>query len=360
LADGEANSPFVNKNIEVDIDKLKKLVDTSLNEYDQIRIGFFGGEPLANFDYIKEVIDTFKNYDEDKFSFFFYTNGLLLPRYLDDFKKWNEEFGKERGKDGRPRLHLQISYDGEYQTDKLRVDALGIGTAKRVKAAYRAAKEAGLDVSLKATIVAESFPYLYDTFIEFIEELDNGYYAPTPDTHSSRSREQHNEDMKILYSELKKIAKYIFKNNLRPEIFSWFSERKALCSVGNQLNMIDINGDVTVCHGASFMDDRDIHILGNVDNFEEVKENMAKMDYVLDYSQMSEECQNCDVLYCMKCNIVNEYKSDKETYKERMMDFPANFQLCETFKTNDRVHKTLRYALNHKDELSKSNEKDVK
>ena len=346
MANGVANSPFANLNTKLSLNKLIKLINTDLSEsegYEHIRIGFFGGEPLNNFEFIQSVIDNFKN--DERISFFFYTNGLLLPRYIKNFKKWYNEFGKNVGIDGKPRLHIQISYDGEYQTNKLRIDANGNGTAKKVKNAYKIAKKSGISVSLKATIVAESYPYLYDTFLEFIEDLDNGYYAPTPDTHSERDRDLHKQDMEILYQQLSKIGNYILKHNLKPETFGWINKRTALCSVGHHLNMIDINGDVTVCHGASYMDDRDNHILGHVDDFKNVEKNMEQMSYVLDKNEMADECKNCDVFYCMRCNIVNELKSDKPTYRERMMDFPANFQLCETFKTADIIHKTLRYAI---------------
>ena len=48
-------------------------------------IGFHGGEPLVNIEFIMRMVDYTKTIDKDvrKFTFSLVTNGILLDRYLD-------------------------------------------------------------------------------------------------------------------------------------------------------------------------------------------------------------------------------------------------------------------------------------
>ena len=302
-------------------------------------INFWGGEPLVNFEFCKAIIEGFKH--DKTFSFFFYTNGIYIPQYIDQLKAWNEEFGKETDNDGYNRLFLQISYDGKYLTDTIRVDKSGKGTADRVEAGYKMLKDNDIATSLKAVISSEGFPHLFDSF-KSLYDLQ-GYYAPTPDLWSDRSEEEYEGDLNILKGELEKIAKFIYANDLDPDVFSWFSKSRAICSTGESMISVDLDGGLYPCH-AGMYGEKDDHIIGHIDNWEEARENIMPK-FKETNSHLPLECQTCNVNYCMKCQIANFSKSDKDTYEEKFTDYQANWQVCKLFKTSDAINKTIRYAM---------------
>jgi len=306
-------------------------------------INFWGGEPLVNFDFCKAIIDGFKH--DKSFSFFFYTNGMYVPQYIEQLKAWNEEFGKEVDADGHERLYLQISYDGKHLTDTIRIDKNGNGTAERVEAGYNLLKENGIATSLKAVISSEGFPYLYDSF-KSLYDLQ-GFYSPTPDLWSERNAEEYEGDLQVLEKELEKIASFIYANDLDPEVFSWFSKSRAMCSTGESMLSIDLDGGIYPCHAGMYGESEE-HKIGHIDDWEDVRENVMPK-FKETNSHLPLECMTCDVNYCMKCQIANFAKSEKETYEEKFTDYQANWQVCLLFKRVDKFNKTIRYAMSTKE-----------
>ena len=325
------------KNTQVKVQDLIKALDKNPNK--QKTINFWGGEPFINFDYIKTIIEYYKNNKD--YSFFFYTNGILVPNYIDILKKWNEEFGKEKGYDGQSRLIIQISYDGKYLTDNIRVDKTGKGTADKVEKAFRLLKENNIETSLKSVISHEGFDHLYDSFLDCYNL--QGFYNPTPDLWSDRTEEEFQEDLKVIEEQLSKIAAYIIENNLNPDVFSWFGRSRAICSVGSNMISIDLDGSLYACHALQYQGRKE-HRLGHLDNFNEVQKKTAEIYKVIN-GHLPEECQKCDVNYCMKCQAASYDKSKKESYHERFTDYQANWQVCRLFKVNDKYNKTVRYMV---------------
>ena len=55
-----------------------------MNSKKNIRISFYGGEPLLNFKFIKEAVTLIKNLNVNKeFSFSMTTNAIYLRKYID-------------------------------------------------------------------------------------------------------------------------------------------------------------------------------------------------------------------------------------------------------------------------------------
>jgi len=69
------------------VDYLKELLDSPLNlsHGRNTYIGFYGGEPLLNFPFIREMVDYIENLDcqHNRFTFSITTNALLLEKYMD-------------------------------------------------------------------------------------------------------------------------------------------------------------------------------------------------------------------------------------------------------------------------------------
>ena len=298
-------------------------------------IYFWGGEPFVNFDWCKGVMNRFAH--DKNINFFFYTNGVYLKKYMAELLDFQERLGKDR-------LKFQISYDGKAVNDITRPDKKGNSSTELIKANYLAAKEAGLNVNIKSVITANNFKYIYEAFRDVIE-MDANYF-PTPDLYSTLNE----FELQICLNELKvglqKIAKYIYKNNLPPERFGWFMQSRALCSSGINYTSIDLNGDISPCHGCMYKDSDD-HVMGNINDptldFDKVIEEYSAM--YRDALVEPLDCQNCDAQFCMKCNAASYEKSEKETYIEKWADHRANWQVCKVFKQNEVIHHALRTAM---------------
>lgn len=340
-------STIKSANTEVDVFDLYKFID-KFPDSEQMELFMWGGEPFLNWDYCKEII--YKYIDNPRFSFYFYTNGMYIDRYFDDIKEiWNKLKG-QRSRNGRPRLHFQISYDGDPINSIERVDKRGHSVSSKVKENYKLLLDNGMSSSLKSVIVARSFKHIYEAYLD-VSSI-NFNYSPTPDSFSEMTWDEFKPYLDELEAGLQNIAKHIYENNLRPETFAWFTESKKICAAGKGYFSIDLNGDLSPCHGCMYREN-DTHKIGNIHELE--KDGKDIVQHLKDVSKKYEEahhytldCMNCDALYCLKCPVGCYDKSDKEDYFDRWSDANANWQMCAVFKLSDKYHKALRYALSQK------------
>jgi radical SAM protein with 4Fe4S-binding SPASM domain len=278
--------------------------------------------------------------DNKNYSFFFYTNGVYLKKYLKDLVALNEELGPGR-------LRFQVSYDGKAVNDITRIDKAGNPSSALVKSNYKAAKEAGLSVNLKSVLTAEHFHLIYEAFLDVIDM--DGNYFPTPDLYSQLTEEQFAGRLDELKIGLSKIAKHIYKHKLAPEKFGWFQQSRALCSAGINYVSVDLNGDISPCHGCMYKESH-AHVMGNVKTVPDIdaliKEKTEMYQNALKNQPL--DCVTCDSQFCMKCNAATFEKSEKETYIEKWSDHTSNWQVCKVFKLNEIVHYALRKALKQK------------
>jgi uncharacterized protein len=316
--------------------KVEDVINKIIKQPGEKQINFWGGEPLVNWNYCKAVIEGLK--DNKEVGFFFYTNGVLIKDHIDEIREYAKELGKKRFK-------MQISYDGRYLTDTIRIDKAGKGTSKRVEDAYKLLKENGVETSLKSVISADGFQHLFDSYLS-VKELQ-GYYNPTPDLYSDLTFKEFQESLKILGEQLELIMKHIYDNNLRPESFSWFRRSRATCSAGANIVGVDLTGDLYPCHGC-FYEGRDEYKTGTLKDFEtnNIEEIRNKFKEINTHQPF--ECQSCDVNFCMKCQAANLSKSKKETFEEKWTDYQSNWQVCQLFKFVDKYNKTIRYAMQEK------------
>ena len=324
------------QNTELTLENIEEFMNKIPNP--KKNIFFWGGEPFVNYKFCRGVIEKYK--DNPDYSFFFYTNGMYLGKYLKDLVALTEELGKDR-------LKFQVSYDGKAVNDLTRVDKAGHVSTVMVRSNYKAAKAAGLNVSLKSVLTAQHFHLIYEAFLDVIE-LDNNYF-PTPDLYSQLGPEEFNERLDALKIGLSKIAKHIYTHKLPPEKFGWFQQSRALCSAGINYVSVDLNGDISPCHGCMYKESH-AHTLGNVRTVDDIdaliKEKTEMFRDALKNQPL--DCQSCDSQFCMKCNAATFEKSEKETYIEKWSDHTANWQVCKVFKLNEVVHYALRKALKQK------------
>ena len=144
------------KSKSMDFKIAKKLIDYLLNYWNSnlnnsknknIYLSFYGGEPLLNFELIRQIVDYSKSIRLSKnyFSYNMTTNGLLLSKYIDYFVDNN--------------FNILISLDGD-----------------RYNNSYRKLKNGGesYDLVLKEIeIVKEKFPLYFEKNINFNAVLHN-------------------------------------------------------------------------------------------------------------------------------------------------------------------------------------------
>jgi radical SAM protein with 4Fe4S-binding SPASM domain len=316
--------------------KVEDIINKILKQPGEKQINFWGGEPLVNWNYCTAVMDGLK--DNKDVGFFYYTNGVLIKDHIDEIKKYAQELGPKRFK-------MQISYDGEYLTNNIRIDKSGNGTADRVIEGYNILKENGIETSLKSVISAEGFPHLFDSYLTVSKV--QGYYNPTPDLYSDLNFDEFQESLEILGEQLQLIMKHIYDNNLKPETFSWFRLSKAICSVGDNIVGVDLTGDLYPCHGC-FYEGRDEYKIGTFEDLETDKLDKVREKFKMLNQHKPFECQSCNVNFCMKCQAANLSKSDKPTFEEKWTDYQSNWQVCQLFKFVDKYNKTIRYAMHEK------------
>lgn len=336
-------SSIKSANTTVDILDFYKFVDKFPQE-ERFELFFWGGEPFLNWNFCKQIIHQY--IDDDRFSFYFYTNGMYIDRYWNDIVEIHNKTRHQRA-GSKGRLHFQISYDGDPINSIERVDKKGHTVSWKVKENYHKLKDNGISTSLKSVIVARSFKHIFEAYLD-VSKI-NFNYSPTPDSFSDMTEEEFQPYLDELNEGLKYIAKYIFDNNLAPETFSWFSNSKKLCGAGKGYFSIDLNGDLSPCHGCMYRE-TDTHKVGNV--YDLMKEEINIKEYLDKVSDeykkghnKTNECLNCDVLYCLKCPVGCYDKSEKETYFEKWSDANANWQMCKVFKLADKYNKALRYAI---------------
>lgn len=323
-------------NTKIDPMKLYDLVDKLDDK--EYKLFFWGGEPFVNWNYCKQIIDNY--IDDQRFQFFFYTNGMYIERDIKELVEYKEKLGKHR-------LFIQVSYDGDPINGIVRIDKRGRSTSEKVKRGFLLLQEHGINSSLKSVISEENFDKMFEAYLDVTSINFN--YNPTPDSFSQLTWEEFQKHIPGLESSLQKISKHIIDNNLKPETFAWFTISKALCKAGVNYTSIDLNGDILPCHGCMYRDNHD-HLLGNINtitkDFPNIKEFFAKNSEAYDKGQfIKPECMACDALFCMKCPVGSYVKSTEEDYFSRWSDSTANWQNCQVFKIADKYHKAVRYSL---------------
>lgn len=307
-------------------------------------ISFWGGEPLMNFDFIRDTISEFLH---DNVTFFFYTNGIFIKKYIDILDGLNRDLGELPPYlvQGIPpqRLFIQISYDGNPIHDRTRVKKNGKGTSEEVKEAIKLLQDRGIAYSLKSTICPRDFKDMYKAFLDVIS-LGSSYF-PTPDLTNTSVTPEELRDLRL---NLALIAKTIKDNGYPHEIFKWFSDSKAKCSAGINYFAVNTNKDIVVCHGALYGTD---HIISRVDDVfatKKLSDFSKKQRYDLDRAY--QECDNCGVRFCMKCQFAN-YNLNTQIKDKKERWYSLNHGMCKIWEVNSKVYSALLLSLRYHQEL---------
>lgn len=346
----KVNKQRLDKDLNIIINKLESLLeyDWFIENYNELAISFWGGEPTLNPEFIVQIIN--RLFQKENVSFHIYSNGYNLK----NIKYIIENIEDYKSK----RLFIQISYDGRLITDEYRLSKNGKPTSGVILNSIKYLVEAGVNTTIKSTVPINSINKLFDSWLEFKEIynfcLNNQEnvtisFAPTIDYVTEISDEERNKSIEIFKEQMLKIAKeeYFFFKKHKRYLCTWFgaSDQRNTCSAGRNMLALDVNGDLYVCHGALYSPKKNEVKNSNIydENFLENLKNFTNTyDEII--NKIDNECSKCIATTCMICPVQSHVKSNKTDFAEKWLDNGIN-KLCGFYKTFGPIDRAIQHKI---------------
>ncbi len=293
-----------------------------------LEVDFFGGEPLMNFEVVKQLVAYARSVEKDKgknFRFTLTTNGMLIDEDVIDFAN-RECSNVVLSLDGRKEIH-----------DRFRVDYAGNGSWERIVPKFQKLVEArgGKDYYMRGTFTHANPDFLKDiqTMLDLgFTELSMEPVVCAPDDPSALTE----DDLKIVMEQYEQLAELMLKRREEGRPFTFYHymidlsggpciyKRISGCGSGTEYMAVTPWGDLYPCH--QFVGDEKFKlgdIWNGVDNH--AVQNEFKQCNVYAHP----ECADCWAkLYCSGgCaanayhatgHITGIYKNGCELFKKRM------------------------------------------
>lgn len=324
--------------------KFFSFVDSLLLK-DTVNIVFWGGEPLLQFETLEEIVLRYK--DNERATFLLYTNGSCTDKLIRLLKVGNSH---------RNKFYTQISYDGKQCNDGNRLDINHNKTSSKVIATAEELFKNGLNFVFKSTICPKDFKFLPQSYLEiqqFWETHKDDAKALIPESYfptiqyiaPKRDKTQELVDLKealILIGHLE----IEFYKKYRRFFFKWFTPSKLLCSSGNNMLMVNCNGDVYKCHGTLYSKCANLHNIGNIEDTSILnKLEFSIQQHELYKTNEPDACKKCNATFCLRCNSMQFDYSSKADYYDRWVDLNSYNYNCDFYKTNGLVYRQLIQTL---------------
>ncbi len=273
-----------------------------------LEVDFFGGEPLLNWEVVKQLVAYGRSIEKENgknFRFTLTTNGLLLDDEVIEFCN-------------REMSNVVISLDGRKETnDRMRHTKEGGGTydliIDKFKKFVRARKG---EYYMRGTYTRNNLEFTKDLFHmadEGFSELSIEPVVAPPEAPYAL----HDEDAGILCEEYEKLALEMIKRRDEGRGFSFYhytidfeggpciAKRVSGCGVGTEYMAVTPEGDLYPCH--QFVGDERF-ILGNL--YEGITHPEVKELFTGCNVYSHEECGDCFArLYCSGGCAANAYHS---------------------------------------------------
>lgn len=283
--------------LEVGKQAIDYLVAASKNRH-HLEVDFFGGEPLLNFQLVKDLVAYGRSLEEKhhkRFRFTLTTNGLLLSDEVIDFCN-------------REMANVVLSLDGRKQVnDRMRASKNGKGSYDRVVPKFQelVKKRGSGEYYMRGTYTHENLDFTEDLLhmaeLGFTELSMEPVVAPPDAPYSLKE-----EDLPFLKAQYDRLAEIMRDRALAGEPFTFYHymvdlmhgpcivKRISGCGVGTEYLAVTPSGDLYPCH--QFVGE-EAYKLGNVwegITREEVREPFQNCNV---YAH--EACRECFAkLYC--------------------------------------------------------------
>lgn len=273
------------------------LVENSGNRKN-LEVDFFGGEPLVNFEVVKQLVSYARSIEKEKnknFRFTLTTNGVLLDDDVIDFL--NKEMN-----------NVVLSLDGRKEVnDAKRKTINGKGSYDIIVPKFQnfVKKRGDKEYYMRGTFTHNNLDFTNDIFhmadLGFAE-LSMEPVVSKPDTDYSLKE----EDLDTIYEQYEILAKEMIKRKKEGRPFTFYHymidlsggpciyKRITGCGSGTEYLAVTPNGDFYPCH--QFVGDKNF-LMGNVD--EGITNTKLRDEFNLCNVYSRKECKDCWAkLYC--------------------------------------------------------------
>ena len=272
-----------------------------------LEVDFFGGEPLMNFEVVKQLVAYARSVEKEKgknFRFTLTTNGMLIDDDVIDFAN-REMSNVVLSLDGRKEIH-----------DRFRVDYAGRGSWEQIVPKFQklvAARE-GKNYYMRGT-----FTHANPDFLKDIQQmLDLGFselsMEPVVCAKGDPS-ELTEEDMPIVMEQYEKLAELMLKRDKEGKPFTFYHymidltggpciyKRISGCGSGTEYMAVTPWGDLYPCH--QFVGDEKFR-LGDI--WKGVENTTVQQEFFACNVYARPECRDCWArLYCSGGCAANAY-----------------------------------------------------
>ena len=274
-----------------------------------LEVDFFGGEPMMNFDVVKQLVEYARKVEKEhnkNFRFTFTTNGVLLDDEVIDFLN-REMHNVVLSLDGRPEVN-----------DRFRVDYAGNGSYAKIVPNFKrlVEKRGGKDYYMRGTFTHHNTDFTNDIFhmadLGFTELSMEPVVCPPTDPCALTE-----EDLPVVCEQYEILAKEMIKRKKEGRPFTFYHymldlkhgpciyKRITGCGSGTEYMAVTPWGELFPCH--QFVGDPK-YSLGNV--WEGVKNTAVQDEFRVCNAYSREECRDCWAkLYCSGGCAANSYHS---------------------------------------------------
>ena len=272
-----------------------------------LEVDFFGGEPLMNFEVVKQLVEYARKVEKEhnkNFRFTLTTNGVLLDDEVIDYL--NKEMSNVvLSLDGRKEIH-----------DHFRVDYHGEGSYDKILPKFKklVEKRDGKNYYMRGTFTHNNVDFTNDIFhmadLGFKELSMEPVVCPPDDPYALTQ-----EDMPKLFEQYEILAKEMVRRKKAGDGFTFYHymldlkngpciyKRITGCGSGTEYMAVTPWGDLYPCH--QFVGDKD-YLLGNIYDGVTHPEVQDKFRYCNAYARP--ECKDCWAkLYCSGGCAANSY-----------------------------------------------------
>ena len=280
-----------------------------------LEVDFFGGEPLMNFDVVKEIVEygrSIENKSGKKFRFTMTTNGMLLDENKLDY------INKEM-------YNLVLSLDGRKEVnDKMRKCINGSSSYDIIVPKFQKAAESRNQTNyyLRGTFTAENLDFAED--VKHIAEL--GFKQISVEPVVSDESEPYaikDEHLAGICEEYEKLTKYLIEENEKGAGINFFHfmmdltggpcvwKRTSGCGAGSEYLAVTPEGELFPCHQFVGIDGFSV---GDV--FTGIENQKIGEDFDACHIYSKPECKVCWAkFYCSGGCNANAYNQNRDMFK---------------------------------------------
>ena len=272
-----------------------------------LEVDFFGGEPLMNFDVVKQLVAYARSIEKEagkNFRFTLTTNGVLIDDDVIDFAN-------------REMSNVVLSLDGRKEVhDRFRVDYAGKGSWERIVPKFQKLVEArgGKNYYMRGT-----FTHYNPDFLKDIQEMLNLGFTELSmepvvcDANDPSALTQ--EDLPIVLEQYEQLAELMLQRHKEGRPFTFYHymidlkggpciyKRISGCGSGTEYMAVTPWGDLYPCH--QFVGDPK-YLLGDI--WKGVTNTAVRDEFKHCNAYARKECQDCWAkLYCSGGCAANSY-----------------------------------------------------